>query len=234
VEKPDIMTMDVPNFNVWYETFDPIFSKISQQSNIPLKWIEFWPIRYGQNKNSPIKPINRYVERLYPKPKLIDITNNIVRLRQGNHAEIILLVDPENRFHSGGQDTDGFYNVDRPWMRQYYQSKLELPKPDNCFDPLYKFYVPWFPDADVTVHFEPSPVDTPFHTFGSVASYTKVNVFLRFAEPHFVPFYFKKEGAHMESPVQGRILRQSAMYDMVFHADDALIERIRKQYEEEE
>lgn len=227
------MTLDVPTFDIWYESFDPVFSRICLQSKLPGKWIEYYPITKGKNKNSPIKPINRYVERLYPKPKLVSIENNIVRLRQGNHAEIFLLVDKTHRFFSGNQDTDGFYNVDRPWMRQYYQTKAELPRPENCFAPMYKFYAPWFVDDNVTIHYQPSPVDTPFHTFEQVGKCVKLAIPPMFVEPHFISFYFKKEGSHMLSDVQGRILRQSAMYDMVFHADDALIERIRKQYEEE-
>jgi len=221
MEKPPITTREINNFNLWYETKDPIFTDISQRSNIPEKWLSFQTILSGTNKDSIIKPINRYVERLVPPPKLISIKDNIIRLRQGNHAEFFLL-----------EKEDGeFYNVDRPWQRQYYNSALDLDAQD-CFPGTFKFYVPWFIDENVHVYFYPPEEDSPFHTYPTMAPYHRIPLDVKFVEPHFVPFRFKRVGTHMINEKFGKIPRQSPMYDMVFHASDIIVERVKEFYEQ--
>jgi hypothetical protein len=112
MNKPEITTKEINNFDIWYETKDPNFTQISHASNIPHHWLSYQTVLSGQYSNSIIKPTNLYVQRLVPPPKLISITDNIVRLRQGNHAEFFLLEQ-----HDGS-----FYNIDRPWLRQYYNT----------------------------------------------------------------------------------------------------------------
>jgi hypothetical protein len=222
VEKPPIITHEINNFDIWYDTKDPSFTELSQRSNIPFAWLSYGVILQGKNKDSILKPINRYVERLVPPPKLISIENNIVRLRQGNHAEMFLLE----------KDDGEFYNVDRPWQRQYYNTALDFDAED-CFPGTFKFYVPWFIDEDVMVYFYPPEEDTPFQTYPSIAPYKQVPINARFVEPHFVPFRFKRVGTHMVNDKFGKIPKQSAMYDMVFYANDIIVERVKEFYEKQ-
>lgn len=206
------------NFNLWYETYDPNFTEISKASLIPEKWVGHRFISHNIFDGLPIKPINRYVEFLYPRPELIKIENNVVTLRQKNHAEIFLLND-------GGY----FRNIDRPWMRQYYQTNRKMASQD-CFDQEYLFYVPWFIDESVLVHFKNSD-NSPFLIFEESIQYVKTYPREQYIEPKFVLFKFKNYGDHMESDIFGKIRAGSPMFDMVFDADDILIERIRKFYE---
>jgi hypothetical protein len=222
LEKPPITTHEINNFDIWYDTKDPFFTELSQRSNIPVGWLSYQKILSGQNKDSVIKPINRYVERLVPPPELISIENNIVRLRQRNHAEFFLLE----------KDDGTFYNVDRPWQRQYYNSALDF-EAENCFPGTFKFYVPWFIDEKVIAYFHPPLEDSPFKTYPTVANYDKIPDNARFVEPHFVPFRFKRVGSHMVDEKFGKIPLKSAMYDITFYADDIIIERVKEFYDKQ-
>jgi hypothetical protein len=221
MEKPPITTVEINNFDIWYDTKDPNFTQLCKQSNIPEQWMSFQTVLSGINKDSIIKPINRYVERLVPPPKLISIKDNIIRLRQENHAEIFLL-----------EKEDGeFYNVDRPWQRQYYNTALDF-EADNCFPQTFKFYVPWFIDENVQVFFYPSEEDSPFYTYPTTATYHNIPLNIRYVEPHFVPFRFKNIGPHMVNEKFGKIPKQSPMYDMVFYGNDIIVERVKEFYEQ--
>lgn len=211
---------DGVDYNIWYNTYDPDFIDINLKSFVPYKWMSYSFVANGKYKDSIIKPINRYVENLYPPPKLVSINNNIVTLRQGNHAEIYLL-------HGNGE----FYNVDRPHLRQYYQTKVELPLDDDCYENIYKFYVPWFIDANIEVLFYPVE-ESPFRAYTTAAYFYKVNPQQEFIRPSFVPFAFKKVGDHMIEENYGRIKRQSPMFDIVFHADDIMVGKIKEFYEQ--
>lgn len=224
MEKPIISTKQINNFNIWYETEDPDFIDISIRSNIPRGWLSYQVILAGTNRDSIIKPINRYVERLVPVPELVSIENNVVRLRQGNHAEIFLLE----------KDDGSFYNVDRPWMRQYYNtSQSGYNTPDDCFPGAYKLYIPWILDEQVSVSIEPVK-DSPFHIYPQIVSCHPVQNDIEYLYPFFVSFHFKKVGDHMVTEKFGKIQRQSAMFDIVFSATDIIIEKIKDFYEKKE
>lgn len=79
------------DFNVWYNTYDPNFIDITEKSRIPDKWANYERVLSGKYAESIIKPLNKYVEALYPAPKLVSIEDDVVTLRQHNHAEIFLL-----------------------------------------------------------------------------------------------------------------------------------------------
>jgi hypothetical protein len=223
MEKPVISTQQINNFNIWYETEDPNFIDISIRSNIPRNWLSYQAILRGANKDSVIKPINRYVERLVPAPELVSIENNIVRLRQGNHAEVFLLE----------REDGSFYNVDRPWMRQYYNTdQSAYDTPAECFPGAYKFYIPWILDEHVSISIEPVK-DSPFYVYPQTINCYPIPNILEYLHPFFVPFHFKRIGDHMVTEQFGKIRRQSPMFDMVFAANDILIERVRKFYEEQ-
>lgn len=211
------------DFSIWYNTYDPIFSEISKKSRLPDKWISFQNVINGEYKDSILKPINRYVEKLYPKPELVNINNNIITLRQNNHAEFFLLI----------KNNKTFYNLDRPWMRQYYNTKFSPAIPENCFNGTYKFYVPWFIDAKVKIDYKIPDCDTPFFIYETQSEWEQVSETEKYIEPDFVAFNFKNIGPHMVNERFGKIKRNSAMFDMVFEADDIIVERVRKFYEKD-
>ncbi len=224
MEKPKISTKQINNFNIWYETEDPNFIDISTRSNIPRGWLSYQAILNGPNKDSIIKPINRYVERLVPAPELVSIENNIVRLRQRNHAEIFLLE----------KDDGSFYNVDRPWMRQYYNTDQSgYDTPDNCFPGAYKLYIPWILDEYASISIEPVE-NSPFYVYPQTINCNPIPNNLEYLYPFFVSFHFKKVGDHMVTEKFGKIQRQSAMFDMVFSATDIIIGKIKDFYGKKE
>ena len=207
------------DFDIWYKTQDPIFSDISIRSRIPEKWVSFQYVK--EHKNSILKPINRYVEALYPPPTLVSINNNTVTLRQGNHAEIFLLQ----------YENQNFYNLDRPWMRQYYNTKFNPQVPKNCFMGTYKFYSPWYIDADIEIFYKQPSADSPFFIYETSYIHKKINELEKYIEPDFISFNFKKEGNDMDRPGFGKIKRQSPMFDIVFECNDIMLEEIRSFYE---
>lgn len=214
------------NFNIWYQSKDPAFTEVNVYSNVPFRWMDFNFVLKSEKFKSIIKPINKYADYLIPPPDLIDITNNVVRLRQKTHADIYLLNDSLH-------DPEP-YNVDRPWIRQYYQTRQMFDVPQNCFPVTYKFYTPWIIDEDVVVRIEESP-ESPFHVYDINVLFRKLPDQITeepiFIEPQFAAFNFKKDGSHMEDKELGIIRRGSSMFDMVFGTNDIMIERIKDFYE---
>lgn len=215
-----MLSNDDFNFNVWYESYDESFIKLNIDSLVPLEWLSFKEVLNREYSMSVLKPINLYVQKLYPPPRLISIKNNMVRLRQGNHAEIFLAIE-----------NNKFKNVDRPWIRQYYQTKNFPEKVPGCFPGAYKFYIPWIIDADIDVKIEIPEEETPFFIYPKEERWRKISTDEQFIEPSMVAFSFKDNGKHMIDSSFGKIKRQSPMYDMVFSVDDILLERIREFYE---
>jgi hypothetical protein len=213
--------MESFNFDLWYDTYDPNFTQISYDSRIPEKWIRYQSISRDKYDSSIIKPINRYVEFLYPRPELISIEGSQVRLRQKTHADIFLL-----------ETETGFRNVDRPHMRQYYQTKKQYPKEDSLFDPAFVFYTPWFVDDNVNVKFEKIE-NSPFLVYDSSFSYKAITSDANYIEPNFIPFKFKRKGSHMVNDNFGKIKRGTPMFDMVFDSSAIIIERIKDFYEKD-
>lgn len=219
--KPQMLHNMNYDFDIWYKTKDPVFSKISKESRLPDKWIGYSHVANGKFKSEIIKPINAYVEALYPMPKLISIESNTVRLRQENHAEIFLL-----------EKKDGsFKNLDRPWMRQYYNTEKTNMPMAGCFPGTFKFYTPWYIDEDVEVFYEAPEEDSPFYVYPTSSLHAKVKDDLQYLEPDFVCFNFKRLGPHMVNDRFGKIKRESAMFDIVFQGSDIMVERVRNFYE---
>jgi len=207
------------DFDIWYNSYDPNFTEISLKSMIHPKWVSFSRVLDGKYKDSVIKPINKYVESLYPPPKLMSITDGIVTLRQHSHAGIFLL------------ETQGKLKaLDRPWMRQFYQSKNKFPLDPECFDDVFVLYVPWLIDAHVSVRFS-DVTGSPFRIYPTASHYQKVPLEAHFVEPQFVPFRFYRVGTHIDREGFGKILKDTPMFDITFQADDIIIEKIREFYE---
>ena len=98
MQEPEMLTNHKYDFNIWQETWDPVFSEISEKSRININWLTYSKILDSEYKDCVIKPVNNYVRNLYPAPQLISIENNTVRLRQGNHAEFFLLKKENGNF----------------------------------------------------------------------------------------------------------------------------------------
>lgn len=217
----EILTNTNYDFNIWYNTYDPNFIEISSKSKIPNKWINYEKVLSGKYKDSIIKPLNRYVEMLYPAPKLLSIINNTVTLRQHNHAEIFLL------------EKDGELKaLDRPWIRQFYQSEKPQTDREDCFKEKFIAYIPWFIDTDVLVRIS-GVEDSPFCVQDKTDKYVEIPTSSKYLEPMMVSFRFKSVGDHMEDRHFGKIKRNSPMFDITFEADDTIIERVREFYEQD-
>lgn len=217
----EILTKTDFDFDIWNNSPDPNFTEISLKSMIPMKWVSFLRVSSGEYSDSVIKPINKYVEQLYPAPELVWIENGIVTLRQYSHAGVYLL------------EKDSILKaLDRPWMRQFYKSKISFPEDQSCFDEVFVFYVPWFIDAHIGIRFNRVP-QSAFVVYPTSSHYASVKPGTHFVEPLFVPFRFSKVGPHMNRDGFGKIPKGEPMFDMVFQADDTIIERVRKFYEQD-
>lgn len=215
----EILTKNDFDFDIWYNSFDPNFTEISLKSMIPMKWVSYARVAEGKYKDSIIKPINKYVEALYPAPKLVSIDGNTVTLRQHTHAGIYLL-----------EQNGKLKALDRPWMRQFYQSRHEFKKNNECFDDVFVFYVPWFIDANINVRFI-DVENSAIRTYPTATRYSVIAPGAHFIEPAFVPFRFYKVGPHMDREGFGKVLKGTPMFDIVFEADDTIIEKIKEFYE---
>lgn len=217
----EILTNTDYDFNVWYNTYDPSFVDISAKSRIPDKWANYERVISGKHSKSIIKPINKYVEALYPAPILVSIIDNVVTLRQHNHAEIFLL------------EKDGLLKaLDRPWMRQFYQSATHPEKQLDCFDQTFLAYVPWFIDANVLVQIK-GVEGSPLFVYDKTDRYQEIPAEAKYIEPMMVSFKFKRVGDHMEQNHFGKIKRGLPMFDIIFQADDTIVERVKEFYEQD-
>lgn len=215
----DILTDTNYDFNVWYNTKDPGFIDICARSKVPEKWVSYDRVLSGKYKDSVMKPINSYVENLYPNPELVSINKDTVILRQYNHAEI-LLIEEDGKLKA----------LDRPWIRQFYNSSHNREPSIGCFPDAFVFYAPWFIDGNASVTFHSSP-ESPILVYNKDYSYVSIPDNTRYVEPLMVPFRFKRSGDHMESDTVGKIKRKSPLFDMTIRADDIIIERVRNFYE---
>lgn len=217
----EILTATDYDFNVWYNSYDPIFVDITAKSKVPDKWANYRRVLEGRFGSSVIKPINKYVEELYPAPKLLSIDGNTVTLRQYTHADIFLL------------ERDGILKAtDRPHIRQFYKSNKDQDICKDCFDDKFVMYVPWFIDANILVSIKGIP-DSPFVIKDKTDRYQEIPEYAEHIEPMMVQFRFKRTGKHMENDVFGKIKRGTPSFDMTFIANDTIIERVRKFYEQD-
>lgn len=209
------------DFQIWYKSKTESFLYINDRSRVFPRWLSYQEVlRDSKYTNSVLKPINMYAKYLYPGPKLISIENNIVTLQQGNHAEMFLL-----------EDSDGFYNIDRPWVRQYYLSDKECELPPNCFPGVFRFYIPWIIDADIDVEIL-QPENSPFVIHEQTISFKKTTHSETRIDPEFVHFHFKNIGSHIVEPGFAKIPRQSPMFNIRFFANDIIVDEIKEFYEQ--
>lgn len=206
---------------IWDKSDVKSFLEVNSKSRVFEKWLRHDLIfRNEKYRGSILKPLNTYVQNLYPAPILKSINNNIITLQQRNHAEIFLLMEE-----------DGLYHTDRPWIRQYYKSSREAVAPDKCFDGTYRFYMPWFIDENIIAKIKQPEEESPFFIYETKIKFSKHKEFESFIDPPMIDFHFKSAGSHMIDRDFGKIPRLSPMFNIEFEADDIIIERVRKFYE---
>ena len=205
--------------DVWDKMLDPNFLEICQKSLVPMDWVMFDKIS-PEFHESILKPINKYVEYLYPPPELISISESEIVLRQRTHADIYIL---EN-------DEMGFYNIDRPWIRQYYRTAMKFPEIPGCFNQeAYKFYVPWVLDENTAVKYRPVH-NSAIVAVGMDSNFNGIPQGLKGINPPMVPCYFKKEGKHMKDNELGIIKRGEPIFDMIITSNAIIESRVRSFY----
>jgi hypothetical protein len=206
------------NQNIWYESYDPDFLHINFISRVTANWMSAFPV-YAKYESEAIMPISNYVDNIGTVPELVSIDGNRVTLRQLVYADIYLLQE-------AGSD---FYNVDRTWIRQYYQTNFKMPDDPECFDPTYLFFVSWIPKETTEIFY--SGVDgSPVKVFAKKDLWIFPEVNMEFIQPHMVPLKFKKVGEHMYDDELGIIRRGMPLFDMTFTVSDIMVEKIRKFY----
>ena len=201
----------------WVNSANLTLWEILSESRLPDKWKRFDLIEEIYHQ-SLIKPINRYVSNLYPRPELIsiDIDQSLVTLRQKTHAEI--WVKPKN---------NNLYALDKAWQRQFYPSENKNIS-NECFNASYKFYVPWIIDDNLNVTIS-SCQNSPFKINTKSLKFNKAIMSDKFPE-YFIDFNIKKEGDYMVENKYGIIDIATPMYDIIFRLSDEKIEKVYEQY----
>lgn len=147
----------------WVNCEHDSFSEITNQNfQLPVNWAHSVFIKDTKYSNSILKPVNGYVMHFYPKPELI-IEGSIAVLRYKTHAEIWL-----------EQMSDRLYALDKTWQRQFYPSEYNQNAPENCFNALYKFYVPWIIDKSISLRVRQIE-DSPFELISQTVQFNKLD-----------------------------------------------------------
>lgn len=213
------MNSPVKNFiagsEYWLNSEQLPFSQILDDSHVPDKWKRYDLIE-EDFLDCLIKPVNRYVSNLYPRPDLVHIEGNNVILRQKTHAEIWVRPRP-----------DSLYALDKTWQRQFYPSP-NLYSREDCFEATYKFYVPWFVD-DSLIGYVYACSDSPFQVNDQTIQFNK-ELGKQTLDAHFVDFKIKKEGSHMVDDRYGIIDIATPMYDLHITLTDDQIKKVEAQY----
>jgi hypothetical protein len=199
----------------WLNSSELSFSQILTGSRVPAKWSKYSLIE-EKYRNSIVKPVNRYVSNLYPRPEILSINNNTVKLRQKTHAEIWVDIK-----------SDDLYALDKCHQRQFYPSENKIDDPDS-FEPTYKFYMPWIIDLNSMI--EISPAGDCFYSEKSIINTKENDIILDFIDVPFIDFKIKRFGAHMKNSNYGIIEIGTPMYDITLNLNDKDLEKINEQY----
>lgn len=203
----------------WINSENLSLPEILMQSGLPDKWSKY-NSKDILNISGVLKPVNNYVLNLYPKPEIININNNIITFRQRTHAEIWVEERNDNTL----------YALDKCHQRQFYPSLNNLENKE-CFDPTYRFYIPWFIDKNVNIKItrvEDEP--TPFY-IGEKSIIGKPLPYLsEYSYSEFVDFKIKNTGEYHLKEKYAIISKNTAMYDMSVVLSDEEISQIKDYY----
>jgi hypothetical protein len=199
----------------WVNSEELSLLEILDGSAMPENWKRFNLISSAYDRFL-IKPVNPYVDNLYPKPEIVsfDKENLSIILRQRTHAEIWV----EKRKES-------LYALDKCWQRQFYPSKNKY-EDLNCFSPTFRFYMPWIFDRerDAIVC---GVDDSPFSVKKQIVKFKQAR---EEAPNNFVDFKIKSSGKHMVNDKYGIIDIGSTMYDIHISLTEKEVEAIDEQY----
>lgn len=212
--------MPVADFNIWYKSTIESFLYINHRSNIKDDWLNYSEVLNGKYKDSVLKPINKYVENLYPAPRLISIENNVVTLEYLSFAEIMLL----QRKHE-----EQLSAMEKVHMRQFYLSDICDDSNSDCFQEVYRLFIPWVLDSPGKIFKISTIEDSPFRVFEKHSRFSDYEC-LQQIDPEMLFFQFRKVGDHMIDSEYGKIPKNTPTFRLEFDADDIMIKRIKEFY----
>jgi hypothetical protein len=203
----------------WINSENLSLPEILVQSRIQSNWS-----RFNSKEiiaiNSILKPVNNYVLNLYPKPEIININNNVITFRQRTHAEIWV----EER-HDGT-----LYALDKCHQRQFYPSLNSLEN-NECFDPTYRFYIPWFINKNVKIKITGVEDEkTPFYIGEKEIFGMQLQDMEEYAHSEFVDFKIKNTGEYYLKEKYAIISKNTAMYDMSVVLSDEEMSQVKDYY----
>lgn len=204
----------------WVNSENKTFIELAQDNfQLFREWKFPIHINVTEFRDSTLKPVNVYAMHFWPKPEMRVVDDGVV-LRYKTHAEI--WVEPKEK---------GLYALDKTWQRQFYPSELQFNAPDNCFNALYKFYVPWIIEEDIECEIFAAD-DSPFEILSTSVLFSKDD------DPDtykgsWIHFAFKKESPYLQEyrgDVYGVIEVGSNICDILIK-DSEIAQRVVKEYD---
>jgi hypothetical protein len=203
----------------WVDSENLSFPELEQQSFVPQKWARY-DLLEKEYKDLSIRPVNRYVSNLYPKPEILSINENTITLLQRTHAEI--WVEPKGK--------DNLYSLDKCHQRQFYPSPKQI-KSDNCFFATYRFYMPWVTGFEASIKINKvKSLFSPFTIEESLISFTPPIDTETYVNTPFINFNIKNVGEHMKDSRYGIIDIGSPMFEIVLTVSDSELFKIKEEY----
>jgi hypothetical protein len=204
----------------WINSENKSFSEIIKaNTTMPGIWASSESVAHSSYHDNILKPINGYAKEFWPRPELIK-ENDITYLRYFTHAEIWF--QPM---------LDGLYALDKTWQRQFYPSEIYVNYLQDCFNAVYKFYIPWIFDENLTLNIKEIK-DSPFKILNTKVNFYKLNNNENWNCDWF-HFLIKSEGSHVEEYndiTYGVIPINTPICDIIIE-DKEIINNIEREYE---
>lgn len=203
----------------WINSENKSFTEIVQANKtMPRIWASAETIVHSLYYDNIFKPINGYAKEFWPRPKLIK-DNEVLHLRYFTHAEI--WVQPMR---------DGLYCLDKLWQRQFYPSEININNTEDCFNAVYKFYIPWIFDENLTLSIKEVD-DSPFKILNTKVNFYKLDR-NEYWNCDWFHFLIKSEGNYLEKyndRVYGVIPINTPICDIIIENKE-LIDKIEREY----
>lgn len=205
----------------WINSENKNFSDIIKENKtMPGIWASSESIVHSFYYDNVLKPINGYAKEFWPKPIIIK-DNDSICLRYFTHAEIWF--QPMR---------DGLYALDKTWQRQFYPSEMHVDNLKGCFNAVYKFYIPWIFDENLTLTIKEIK-NSPFKILNTKVNFYKLNKNDNWNCDWF-HFLIKSEGSHIENyhdRIYGVIPVNTPICDIIIE-DKEIINKIEREYEQ--
>jgi hypothetical protein len=127
--------------------------------------------------------------------------------------------------------SDGLYALDKTWQRQFYPSEIHFNSLPNCFNAVYKFYIPWIFDDNLTLNIKQIE-NSPFKILNTKVNFYKLNKNENWNCDWF-HFLIKSEGTHIEKyndHTYGIIPINTPICDIIIENRE-LINKIEREYD---